>query len=82
MMNLTGGPRPLSSDELADLRREMAESSAWMRGELNRLRAVRDHPHVTLFNGAALAEPGVLSGHVDEANALSASNKPPGDTGG
>lgn len=31
-------PRLLTREELADLRREMLESSQWMRGELRRLR--------------------------------------------
>lgn len=40
--------RWLTPDELADLRRDMAESSAWMRAELKRRRARRqDQKHVT-----------------------------------
>ena len=38
------GPRMLSDVELVDLRREMQESSAWMRAEIERRRALASPP--------------------------------------
>lgn len=36
-----GKVRPLTAGELAELRRSMAEASAWMRGELARRRSMK-----------------------------------------
>ncbi|MCZ0759373.1 hypothetical protein [Vibrio diabolicus] len=42
MDRITSDPRRLSVEEIQELRRDMAESSAWARAELKRRRAAKN----------------------------------------
>jgi hypothetical protein len=64
------GPRVLTSDELADLQREMAISSAWMKAELKRRHEASDQAHAELVNDAMRGLNDVSAGRVGDADAL------------
>ncbi|EGQ9353519.1 TPA: hypothetical protein GRI77_17885 [Vibrio parahaemolyticus] len=42
MDRIISGPRRLSAEEIQELRRDMAESSAWAKAELKRRRAAKN----------------------------------------
>lgn len=42
MARVTSGPRMLTTEEKQELRRDMAESSAWAKAELKRRRDVKN----------------------------------------
>lgn len=68
MSHRVDSPRLLAPEELADLRREMLESSQWMRGELRRLREAGCAAHAALAADACQALDDVRAGRVREAD--------------
>ena len=70
MGTLNKAPRPLSLAELADLRREMMESSAWMKAELKRQHEARDKAYAELVSEAVRGLDDVSAGRVGDADAL------------
>jgi hypothetical protein len=70
MTNPAKGPRLLTPVELAELQREMAASSAWMKAELTRRHEASDKAQVELVNDAVLGLDDVSAGRVGDADAL------------
>lgn len=70
MTNPAKGPRPLTPVELADLQREMAASSAWMKDKLARRHEASDKVHAELANDAVRGLDDVSAGRVGDADAL------------
>lgn len=70
MTNSGEGPRLLTPEELADLRREMVQSSVWMKAELMRMREASDKAHVELVNDAVRGLNDVSADRVGDADAL------------
>lgn len=70
MTNTAKGPRLLTPVELAELKREMAASSAWMKAELTRRHEARDKVHAELINDAVRGLDDVSAGRVGNADAL------------
>ncbi|MDI1350676.1 hypothetical protein [Aquabacterium sp.] len=70
MTNPAKGPRLLTPVELADLQREMAASSAWMKAELTRRHEASDKFHAELANDAVRGLHDVSAGRVGDADAL------------
>ncbi|MEZ7204859.1 hypothetical protein [Pseudoalteromonas sp. DY56-GL79] len=42
MDRITSGPRMFTTEEIQELRRDMAESSAWAKAELKRRRVIKN----------------------------------------
>jgi hypothetical protein len=70
MTNTAKGPRMLTHVELADLQREMAASSAWMKAELTRRHEASDRVHAELANDVVRGLGDVSAGRVGDADAL------------